>query len=113
MSASDRSICYAIGVRSVAFPANGNCLLAAVQDGLKVWAWEPVRRLDTVDVPWAKVTVSSHSSCLYTINLSCSLATATHGSVTSMFACASGVGNHWGAAQRQSDMELHDPEVEN
>ncbi|KAL3143620.1 Quinone-dependent D-lactate dehydrogenase [Trebouxia sp. C0009 RCD-2024] len=42
-------------VRSIAFPANGDCLLAAVQDGLNVWAWEPVRRLDTVDAPWAKV----------------------------------------------------------
>jgi len=26
-----------------------------MQDGLKVWAYEPVRRLDTVDIPWAKV----------------------------------------------------------
>lgn len=57
VSVSDGSVCYAIGVRSIAFPANGDCLLAAVQDGLNVWAWEPVRRLDTVDAPWAKVTV--------------------------------------------------------
>ena len=44
------------GVRSMAFSANGDCLLAAGQDGLKVWAWEPIRRLDTVDIPWAKVS---------------------------------------------------------
>ncbi|DBA75342.1 TPA: hypothetical protein ACH3X1_010611 [Trebouxia sp. C0004] len=43
------------GVRGIAFPANGDCLLAAMQDGLKVWAYEPVSCLDTVDIPWAKV----------------------------------------------------------
>ncbi len=46
---------YAAGVRGIAFPANGDCLLAAMQDGLKVWAYEPVRRLDTVEIPWCKV----------------------------------------------------------
>ncbi|KAL0021600.1 hypothetical protein WJX79_002836 [Trebouxia sp. C0005] len=43
------------GVRGIAFPAHGDCLLAATQDGLKVWAYEPVRRLDSVDISWAKV----------------------------------------------------------
>ena len=41
-------------MKGIAFPANGDCLLAAMQDGLKVWGYEPVRRIDTVDIPWAK-----------------------------------------------------------
>ena len=58
---------HAAGVRSIAFPANGDCLLAATQDGLRAWAWEPVRRLDTVDVPWAKVTCMNSQPCLCTM----------------------------------------------
>ena len=46
------------GVRSIAFAADGSCLLAATQDSLTSWAWEPIRRLDAVDVPWAKVLSS-------------------------------------------------------
>lgn len=42
-------------MRSIAFAADGSCLLAATQDGLTSWAWEPVKCLDSVTVPWAKV----------------------------------------------------------
>lgn len=43
------------GVRGITFSSGGECLLSAVQDGLRVWGWEPVRQHDTVEVPWAKV----------------------------------------------------------
>lgn len=43
------------GVRTIAFAPDGCCLLAAAQDGLTAWAWEPVGQIDTVEVPWAKV----------------------------------------------------------
>ena len=43
------------GVRTIAFAPDGSCLLAAAQDGLAAWAWEPITQLDTVEVPWAKV----------------------------------------------------------
>lgn len=57
---SNYAIYLLTGVRGIVFPVDGSCLLAATQDGLTCWGWEPVRRLDTVDVPWAKVSASSH-----------------------------------------------------
>jgi hypothetical protein len=47
----------ATGVRALAFNTKG-CLFSAVQDGLRVWQWEPppAQQLDSVDVPWSKVS---------------------------------------------------------
>ncbi|KAK9823394.1 hypothetical protein WJX72_002455 [[Myrmecia] bisecta] len=52
----------ATGVRAIAFPPaekDGSkpreALLSAVQDGLRVWGWEPVKQHDFVEVPWTKV----------------------------------------------------------
>lgn len=48
----------ATGVRALAFHPDGAHLFAALQDGLRVWQWEPppALQLDNVDVPWSKVT---------------------------------------------------------
>uniref|UniRef100_A0A7S3R0F2 Katanin p80 WD40 repeat-containing subunit B1 homolog n=1 Tax=Dunaliella tertiolecta TaxID=3047 RepID=A0A7S3R0F2_DUNTE len=45
------------GVRSMTFHPDGTHLFSAVQDGLRVWQWEPPPPLqhDNVDVPWSKV----------------------------------------------------------
>jgi len=46
------------GVRALAFHPDGRCLFSALQDGLRVWQWEPPPALqyDNVDVPWTKVS---------------------------------------------------------
>ena len=56
---------FAAGVKGIAFPANGDCLLAAMQDGLQVLGYEPVRRLDTVDIPWAKAWSEHNAETAY------------------------------------------------
>lgn len=45
------------GIRALAFHPDGQCLFSAVQDGLRVWQWEPppALQLDYVDVQWSKV----------------------------------------------------------
>lgn len=43
------------GVRTVAFHGGGRHLLTALQDGLRVWGWEPTMQHDNVDVNWTKV----------------------------------------------------------
>lgn len=47
----------ATGIRAMAFHPNGRHTFAALQDGLRVWSWEPPPCLqhDSVDVPWYKV----------------------------------------------------------
>jgi len=49
-----------------------------MQDGLKVWAYEPVRRLDTVDIPWAKV----QPELAHSLHMILNLHSAGHGSET-------------------------------
>ncbi|KAK3274882.1 Quinone-dependent D-lactate dehydrogenase [Cymbomonas tetramitiformis] len=43
-------------VRAVAFAPDGQHLLSATPDHLKVWAWEPEQNMDIVDVGWSKVS---------------------------------------------------------
>eukprot|EP00658_Telonema_sp_P-2_P005482 TRINITY_DN12047_c0_g1_i1.p1 TRINITY_DN12047_c0_g1~~TRINITY_DN12047_c0_g1_i1.p1 ORF type:complete len:670 (+),score=113.01 TRINITY_DN12047_c0_g1_i1:73-2082(+) len=43
-------------VRSMTFAPDGSALLAAAQDALKVWGWEPVRIHDHIDVAWNQVS---------------------------------------------------------
>lgn len=47
------------GVRALAFHPDGRCLFSALQDGMRVWQWEPppALQLDNVDVPWSKVGI--------------------------------------------------------
>ncbi|KAK4271465.1 hypothetical protein QN277_020159 [Acacia crassicarpa] len=44
--------CEATGVRSIAFHPDGRALFAGLEDGLKVFSWEPVICHDTVDMGW-------------------------------------------------------------
>ncbi|XP_028767626.1 katanin p80 WD40 repeat-containing subunit B1 homolog isoform X2 [Neltuma alba] len=44
--------CEATGVRSIAFHPDGRALFAGLEDGLKVYSWEPVICHDTVDMGW-------------------------------------------------------------
>ncbi|KAJ9527226.1 hypothetical protein QJQ45_025493, partial [Haematococcus lacustris] len=45
-------------IRATAFHPDGNLLFSALADGLRVWQFEngPITQLDSVDVPWAKVS---------------------------------------------------------
>lgn len=48
----------ATGIRAIAFHPDGRHLFSALQDGLRVWQWEPPPAFqhDNVDVPWSKVS---------------------------------------------------------
>ena len=47
----------ATGVRAMAFHPDGRHVFSALQDGLRVWSWEPppCTQHDIVDMPWYKV----------------------------------------------------------
>jgi katanin p80 WD40 repeat-containing subunit B1 len=47
----------ATGVRAMTFHPDGQHIFAALQDGLRVWQWEPSPAFqhDNVDIPWTKV----------------------------------------------------------
>lgn len=42
--------------RKIFFSPNGTCLFSGSQDILKVYAWEPIRTLDTLVMGWGKVS---------------------------------------------------------
>ncbi|XP_054802300.1 katanin p80 WD40 repeat-containing subunit B1 homolog KTN80.2 isoform X2 [Prosopis cineraria] len=47
--------CEATGVRSIAFHPDGRALFAGLEDGLKVYSWEPVICHDAVDMGWTSL----------------------------------------------------------
>ncbi|CAL1273367.1 unnamed protein product [Larinioides sclopetarius] len=52
-------------VQKIYFSPNGCCLFSGAQDILKVYAWEPIRTLDTLVMGWGKVSdISSSESQL-------------------------------------------------
>ncbi|GMH33823.1 hypothetical protein BSKO_01657 [Bryopsis sp. KO-2023] len=42
-------------VRSMTFNPEGDAIMTAVSEGLRVWSWEPGRRERTVEMPWTRV----------------------------------------------------------
>ncbi|GAX83483.1 hypothetical protein CEUSTIGMA_g10908.t1 [Chlamydomonas eustigma] len=57
MSMVDSTPAEATGVRAMAFHPDGQHVFSALQDGLRVWSWEPPPCVqhDVVDMPWFKV----------------------------------------------------------
>lgn len=56
-------------VRAIAFHSSGSQLFTALQDGMRVWSWEPSVQHDYVDVPWYKVRCRDvvQGACVYPI----------------------------------------------
>ncbi|KAG9452718.1 hypothetical protein H6P81_005622 [Aristolochia fimbriata] len=53
------------GVRSMIFHPDGRTLFSGLEDGFKVWSWEPVRFHDAVDMGWSTLgDVSIHDGKL-------------------------------------------------
>lgn len=42
-------------VRNIAFHKGGKYIFSVLQDGMRVWSWEPAQQHDYVDVPWYRV----------------------------------------------------------
>ena len=57
MSLVESTPSEATGIRAMAFHPDGRHVFSALQDGLRVWSWEPppCQQLDIVDMPWYKV----------------------------------------------------------
>ena len=57
MSLIESTPTEATGVRAMAFHPDGRHVFSALQDGLRVWSWEPppCMQHDIVDMPWYKV----------------------------------------------------------
>ena len=55
----------ALPSKAVLFDESGSHMLSATQDGMRVYAWEPVQMLDFVDVGWSKISdLSLHENKL-------------------------------------------------
>ncbi len=67
------------------------CVLCCVQDGLRVWQWEPPPALqhDNVDVPWSKVSAGrpSHGVVFPWYFLWCCIPYGTQNSVSVEMQC--------------------------
>lgn len=51
----DQTNTDATAIRAICFHSMGSNIFTALQDGMRVWGWEPAVQQDYVDVPWYKV----------------------------------------------------------
>lgn len=60
--------------RKIYFSPNGTCLFSGAQDILKIYAWEPIRTLDTLVMGWGQVSdIASSESQLVCFHYSTSM----------------------------------------
>lgn len=42
-------------MKSISFTPEGDCLLSAMPEGMRVWSWEPEHCHDSVSIGWKKI----------------------------------------------------------
>mmetsp|Transcript_12525 Transcript_12525/g.27006 ORF Transcript_12525/g.27006 Transcript_12525/m.27006 type:complete len:729 (+) Transcript_12525:243-2429(+) len=56
LKALEQTAPEATAVRAITWHPDGRHVFAAIQDGLRVWSYDPVTQHDNIDMPWSKVS---------------------------------------------------------